>query len=146
MLRWVVVSILLVSAACSSGPHLTDDGRSINRVSALVKVLERAYQQEDLEALLAGTTPDMPGREAMQEAAQQAFARYARIELAVTIDRIHLDGPTATVFVHWDGRWAGPSSDAFVRQGAARFVVASGTQVLVSEIVGDNPFAASSLP
>lgn len=146
MLRWVVVPVLLMSTACSSGPHLSDDGRSINRVSALVKVLERAYQQEDLQALLAGTTPDMPGRDAMQEAAQRAFDRYARIELAVTIDRIHLDGPTATVFVHWDGRWAGPSSDAFVRQGAARFVVASGPQPLVSEIVGDNPFAVSSLP
>lgn len=139
--------MLVIVAACSNGPHLSDDGRWIHRVSDLVASLERSYQRENLSGLLAGMAPTMPGREAVREAAEAAFARYDRIDLALTVDRIHLDGPTATVFLHWDGRWGTPDSDdGMVRQGAARFVVASGEPLLVSDILGDSPFVPASRP
>jgi hypothetical protein len=139
-LRCLAVLFLGI-AACSGGPELSDDGRSVRRVDGLVMALARAYEQKDLQALLAGTSPTMPVRDALRGSAERAFARYDRIELAVSIDRVHLDGKTATVFLHWDGRWAQTARDPLIRQGTARFVVDASDPALLTDVVGESPFA-----
>jgi len=135
----VSVAVLCL-AACAGGPQLSEDARLVRRVEGVVVSLARAYERKDAHALFDGVAPTLPGRESLRAAAEDAFARFDRIELALSIERVHLEGSAATVFVHWDGRWRRTGREPLARQGTARFVVAAGDDAQLIDVVGENPF------
>ena len=144
-LRWIWVALLIVTAltACSGAPKLSDDGRLVRDVHALIGELERAYERRDRPAFMAGVAAQFPGRDALQGSADAAFERFSHIELALTVERVHLEGKTATVYLHWDGQWRASADQPIVRQGTARFVVDAEIRPLLTAVLGDNPFAVS---
>ncbi|MEW6682611.1 MAG: hypothetical protein AB1451_06765 [Nitrospirota bacterium] len=129
--------------ACSSAPKLSDDGRLVRDVAALVAELERAYEHRDGAALMSGVATQFPDRETLQRTAQAAFDQFDRIDLALTIERIHLEGQTATVSLHWDAQWRAAGSAPIARQGTARFLVETDVRPVLTAVLGDNPFVAS---
>jgi hypothetical protein len=135
---------MMVLSACSSAPKLSDDGRLVRDVNALVVELGRAYEQRDIGALMAGVATQFPEREALQRGAEATFERFDRIELTLTIERVHLEGKTATVFLHWDGQWRTSAAAPVIRQGSARFVVDTDHGPTLAAVLGDNPFSADS--
>lgn len=143
MLGWsrAAVAAMIVLSACSSAPKLSDDGRLVREVNALVAELGRAYEQRDATALMAGVATQFPERDALQQAAEAAFGRFDRIELALTVERVHLEGEIATVFLHWDAQWRTSATAPIVRQGTARFVVDTEHRPALVAVVGDNPFS-----
>jgi hypothetical protein len=135
----VPVAVLCL-AACAGGPQLSEDARLVRRVEGVVVSLARAYEHQDAQALFDGVAPTLPGRESLRAAVEDAFARFDRIELTLSIERVHLEGSTTAVFVHWDGRWRQAAREPLARQGTARFVVTAGNQVQLVDVVGENPF------
>jgi hypothetical protein len=129
--------------ACSSTPKLTDDGRLVRDVAAFVAELERAYEDRDKAALLAGVATQFPDREALQRTVEGVFDRFDRIELGLIIERVHLEAKTATVYLHWDAQWRADGSAPIAGQGTARFEVETEGRPVLTAVVGDNPFAAS---
>lgn len=144
MSRWRCIALLVVTAltACSGTPKLSDDGRLVRDVNALIGELERAYERRDRPALMDGVAALFPARDALQRSAEAAFERFNHIELALTVERVHLEGKTATVYLHWDGLWQVSADQPITRQGTARFVIDSETRPLLTAVLGDNPFAA----
>lgn len=137
--RLLVVTACL--AACAGAPKLSDDARSVFRVQGLVASLARAYQDKAAQDLFAGMAPALRDRETFRKTVEDAFARYDHIELTLSVDRVHLEGKTVTVFLHWDGRWRQSAREPIIRQGTARFLVEDGASPLLTDVVGENPFA-----
>jgi hypothetical protein len=145
MFQWRLMTLLLVlsaSSACSGTPKLTDDGRLIRDVTVLVGDLDRAYEARDESGLMAGVAAQFPDRDAFRQAAKSTFDRFERIALTPTIDRVHLEGKTATVFLHWDAQWTASGSSPIAKQGTARFVVDAENRPVLTAVLGDNPFTA----
>lgn len=142
----MAVVLLAVLSACAGAPKLTEDGRRVQSVAGFVADLSRAYERRDAAAVMAGIAPSFADRDALQRTVEAAAAGFDDIDLPVTIERIHLDADTATVYVRWDGRWRGPGRDPVVRQGAARFIVQTRERVLLTAVVGDMPFAPAVTP
>lgn len=142
---WGRIAFLVTVAlhACSSAPKLSDDGRLVRDVAAFVAELERAYEHRDGTALMTGVSKQFPEREALQRTAETVFDRFERIELGLTIERIHLEGKSATVYLHWDAQWRAAGSAPITRQGTARFEVETDARPVLIAVLGDNPFAAS---
>lgn len=138
------ILVMIVLGACSGAPKLTDDGRLVRDVNALIAGLGRAYEQRDATSLMAGVATQYPERDALRRAAEEAFGRFDRIELTLTVERIHLEGKTATVFLHWDGQWRTAAAAPVVRQGSARFVVDTDSAPALAAVAGDNPFVPGS--
>ncbi len=138
------MALLIATAltACSSAPKLSDDGRWVRDVHALIVDLERAYERRDQSAFMDDVAAQFAGRDALQRAAETTFERFDRIELAFTVERVHLENTTATVYLHWDGQWRASAGQPFVRQGTARFVVDAAPRPLLTAVLGDNPFIA----
>lgn len=140
----IVLLIVTVLTACSGAPKLSDDGRVVRDVHALILDLERAYEGRDRAALMAGVAAQFSERDALDRAAEATFARFDQVELVLTVERIHLEKKTATVYLHWDGQWRQSADPPIARQGTARFVVDAEPRPLLTAVVGDNPFAAGS--
>jgi len=137
--------MLLVMAAlqaCSSTPKLSDDGRLVRDVTAFVAELERAYEARDMRALMNGVATRFPDREDLQRTAQEVFDQYDHIDLTLTIERVHLEGKTATVYSHWDAQWRAAGGAPITRQGSARFEIDTDASPTLAAVLGDNPFAA----
>ena len=139
----VVFVVLAALQACSSTPKLSDEGRSVRGVVGLVTDLEHAYEQRDESALMAGMAKEFPDRETLQRTVQSVFDRFDRIDLTITVERIHLEGETATVYLHWDAQWRAQGSAPIARQGTARFEVGTDGRPMLTAVLGDNPFAAT---
>jgi len=135
--------VMVVLQACSSTPKLSDDGRRVRDVTTFVSELDRAYEHRDATALMSGVAKQFSEREALQRTAEAVFDRFDRIELGLTIERIHLEGKTATVFLHWDGQWRAGGSAPIARQGTARFEVDTDPRPVLTAVLGDNPFVAN---
>lgn len=147
MSRWGLTALLLiltVSSACSSAPKLSDDGRLVRDVTALIGELERAYEQRDERGVMAGVAEDFPDRDAFRRNVAATFERFDRIELTPTIERVHLDGKSATVSLHWDAQWTVSGKAPIARQGTARFVVDAEGRPALTAVLGDNPFTAGA--
>jgi hypothetical protein len=136
--RLVVLTVCL--AACAGAPKLSDDARLVFRVEGLVASLARAYQEKAAQDLFAGMAPTLRDRETLRKTVEEVFARYDQIELTLSVDRVHLEGKTVTVFLHWDGRWRQSAHEPIIRQGTARFLVEDGEPPLLTDVVGENPF------
>ena len=139
-LAYVGLAICLVAVACSSAPTLSEDAAAVRRVDALIASLGDAYRGRAVDRLMAGFAPSFSGSEQLRQAAEEVFVRFDRIELTIVVDRMHLEGKTATVFLHWDGRWRSDDKDPLLRQGTARFVVMTGGPAVITEVTGGNPF------
>jgi ketosteroid isomerase-like protein len=135
--------VIMALSACSSAPKLSDDGRLVRDVDAFVAELGRAYEHRDLTALMDGVATQFPEREALQRTAEAVFDRFDNIDLALTVERVHLEGKTATVYLHWDAQWRAAGGAPIARQGTARFVVETDDRPVLTAVLGDNPFAAS---
>jgi len=142
MRRMLIGAVLTLwcSAACSGAAPLSEDARIAREADALVVSMARAYESKDLSGVMAGLAARLSDRQEIEQATRQAFDRFDRIELAISVDRIHLEGREVTVFAHWDGRWREANRVPIVRQGTVRLVMAAGTPVLVVQITGHNPF------
>lgn len=138
----VGLTVYLIVVACSSAPTLSDDARTVHQVDALIVSLADAYRGRAVDRLMAGFAPSLSGNEGLRQAAEGVFARFNQIELTIVVDRMHLEGKTVTVFLHWDGRWRSDEKDPVARQGTARFVVAAGDPAVITEVIGENPFGA----
>ncbi len=136
--RLLVLMVCL--AACAGAPKLSDDAKSVLRVEGSVASLARAYQEKAAQDLFAAMAPALRDREIFRKAVEDAFARYDHIELTLSVDRVHLEGKTITVFLHWDGRWRQSAHEPIIRQGTARFLVEDGEPPLLIDVVGENPF------
>jgi hypothetical protein len=134
------VVFLAVLSACAGTPKLTEDGRRVQVVAAFVGELGHAYERRDATAVMAGIAPSFADRDELRRNVESAVAGFDDIDLALTIERIHLDVETATVYLRWDGRWRAAGRDPIVRQGAARFIVETGERSLLTAVVGDMPF------
>ncbi len=132
---------MMLLSACSGAPKLSDDGRLVRDVNVLVTELGRAYEQRDITALMDDVATQFPERDALRRAAEAAFGRFDRIELTLIVERVHLEGTTATVFLHWDGQWRASSAAPIIRQGTARFVVDTAQSPALVAVSGDNPFS-----
>lgn len=139
--RWrAAVVFVLVLGACAGGPKLTDDGRRIRAVAEFVAQLGHAYERRDAAAVMAGIAPSFADRDALRRDVEAAAAGFEEIDLPLTIERIHLESDTATVYVRWDGQWRAAGRDPIVRQGASRFIVDTRERPLVTAVIGDMPF------
>ncbi len=136
----LVVVFLAVLSACAGAPKLTEDGRRVQVVAAFVGELSHAYERRDATAVMAGIAPSFADREGLRRTVESTVAEFDDIDLALTIERIHLDAEAATVYLRWDGRWRAAGRDPIVRQGAARFIVETGERSLLVAVVGDMPF------
>ncbi|MFZ5876176.1 MAG: hypothetical protein ACOYXU_07170 [Nitrospirota bacterium] len=140
--QWrAAVVCLAVLSACAGGPKLTDDGRRVQGVAEFVAELGHAYERRDASAVMAGIAPSFADREALRRDVEAAAAGFDEIELPLTIERIHLDADTATVYLRWDGQWRAAGREPIVRQGAARFIVDTRERSLLTAVIGDTPFA-----
>jgi hypothetical protein len=138
--RPVVVVLLVVLSGCAGAPKLTDDGRRVQRVDEFLGALGHAYERRDATAVMAAISPQFADRETMRREMESAFAEFGDIELSFAIERIQLDPETATVYLRWDGAWRAAGRAPVVRQGSARFVVATGERTALAAVVGDTPF------
>jgi len=138
---WSVgLTLSLIVVACASAPTLSEDAKAVQRVDALIVSLADAYRGRAVDRLMAGFAPSVSGNEQLRHTAEGVFARFDQIELTIVVDRMHFEGNTATVFLHWDGRWRSDEKDPLLRQGTARFVVAAGSPAMITEVIGENPF------
>jgi hypothetical protein len=131
---------LVMLSACAGGPKLTDDGRRVQAVAEFVAELGHAYERRDAAAVMADIAPAFADRDALRRDVEAAAAEFDDIDLPLTIERIHLEADTATVYVLWDGQWRAAGRDPIVRQGAARFIVDTGARSLLTAVIGDTPF------
>ncbi len=138
------VLAMMVLSACSGAPKLSDDGRLVRDVNALVTDLGRAYERRDMAAFMEKVATQFPERAAFQRTTEAVVGRFDRIEMTFTVERVHLEGKTATVFLHWDGQWRAAAAAPLIRQGTARFVVATDQAPTLVAVSGDNPFVSSS--
>jgi hypothetical protein len=135
-----VVVFLVVLSACAGGPKLTDDGRRVQAVAEFVAELGHAYERRDADAVMADIAPSFADRDALRRDVESAAAEYDKIDLPLTIERIHLDPDTATVYLRWDGQWRAAGREPIARQGAARFIVDTRERSLLTAVIGDTPF------
>jgi hypothetical protein len=142
MLWWcrAGVVVLLALSGCAGAPKLTDDGRRIQDVDAFVAAIGHAYERRDAAGVMNAVAQDFADRDALRRELEATFARFDAIGLALTIERIHLDGDAATVYLRWDGRWRAAEREPILRQGAARFLVRTRERSELAAVVGDTPF------
>jgi hypothetical protein len=137
------VVVLAVLSACAGGPKLTEDGHRVQAVAELVADLGDAYERRDPAAVMAEIASSFADREALRRDVEAAAAGFDDIDLTLTIERIHLEADTATVYLRWDGQWRAAGREPIARQGAARFIVATGVRPRLTGVVGDTPFIAA---
>jgi hypothetical protein len=140
------VVFLLALSACAGGPKLTDDGRRVEAVAEFVSELGHAYERRDAAAVMAEIAPTFADRDAVRRDVEAAAAGFDDIDLPLTIERIHLDADTATVYLRWDGQWRAAGREPIVRQGAARFIVEIRERPLLTAVIGDTPFGPVGAP
>jgi hypothetical protein len=134
------VIFLVVLSACAGGPKLTDDGRRVQAVTEFISELGHAYERRDAAAVMAGVAPSFADRDALRRGVEAAAAEFDKIDLPLTIERIHLDADSATVYLRCDGQWRAAGREPIVRQGAARFIVDTRERSLLTAVIGDTPF------
>ncbi len=139
-----VFSLLIVYPACSSKKPPEQAAVKSKSVLSVLRGMNKAYEQKDLDAFIADVSASYPGRASFSKSLAEVFAKYEtvhfNIQYAKMLILIEEKGPVRTTFT-WDAEWLTRGGGALKDGGRVTLVFEPGGFKLVS-IDGKNPFLA----
>lgn len=141
---FAVFAVLVVFPACSGKKTPEQAAVKSKNVLSVLRGMNKAYEQRDLDAFMSDVSAEFPGRAAFAKSLTEVFSKYEtvhfNIQYAKMLITIEEKGPIRTTFT-WDGEWltAGGSS---VKDGGRVTLVFEPGGFKMSSIDGKNPFLA----
>ena len=139
-----VLSMLIVFPACSGKKPPEQAAVKSKSVLSVLRGMNKAYEQKDLDAFLSDVSASYPGRASFEKSLAEVFAKYEtvhfNIQYAKMLILIEEKGPVRATFT-WDAEWLTKGGGTMKDGGRVTLVFEPAGFKLVS-IDGKNPFLA----
>jgi len=139
-----VFTLLIVFPACSGKKPPEQAAVKSKSVLSVLRGMNKAYEQKDLDAFLSDVSASYPGRASFEKSLAEVFAKYETVHFTIQYAKmlilIEEKGQARTTFT-WDAEWLTKGGGTLKDGGRVTLVFEPGGFKLVS-IDGKNPFLA----
>jgi len=139
-----VFSLLVVFPACGGKKPPEQAAVKSKNVLSVLRGMNKAYEQKDLDAFLSDVSESFPGRASFEKSLAEVFAKYETVHFTIQYSKmlilIEEKGPVRTTFT-WEAEWLTKGGGPLKDGGRVTLVFEPSGYKLVS-IDGKNPFLA----